>query len=181
MTEYSPQDIAIYLFHKALPIKKELDLLYAISNSDLQIEYSYVQNIPLFIRRVRSIMMEALCTPKEIEKLMSLLSEVGQVPEDGIDAYQESHIALFFKFIRLDLQFTDIRYTRFKTRSLLRAFHMKRRSPQLISMVEQLFQDLSLSLYQRGGRLCSFKDLKLDEWGTVRLEESNRATMNIYT
>lgn len=171
MIGFSPQDIAFYLLYKALPIKQELDLLCTIANSNLHIEDRYAQNTQLFVRRVRSIMMEALCSPEEVDKLKDMLSEVGQAPTDGIDAYQESYMIFFFKFLRLDLQFMNIRYTRFKTRSLLRDFHLKRRSPQLICIVEQLFQDLSLSLYQKGGIPCSFKDLKLDEWGTIRLSD----------
>ncbi|MBS3198194.1 hypothetical protein J0J70_01510 [Turicibacter bilis] len=100
---------------------------------------------------------------KEIDELQS------QMKENLISCHFEKDMAHYLKVMKLRMQYTEIDYVKIKLRTLLKQLGYKRRSDKLVAELNEMFQQLGLMVYKKGGILGDLSELALDEFMTIRL------------
>lgn len=78
-------------------------------------------------------------------------------------------MAHYLKVMKLRMQYTEIDYVKIKLRTLLKQLGYKRRSDKLVAELNEMFQQLGLMVYKKGGILGDLSELALDEFMTIRL------------
>lgn len=88
------------------------------------------------------------------------------------DNYKQD-MAHYLKVMKLRLEYTDTDYIKIKFRTLLKQLGYKRRSDKLISDLTEMFTDLGLVVFKKGGYLGDLSELPLDEFLTIRLRSED--------
>ena len=168
---FSRQDMVDFLVHKDYPLSKEvaqLRVLWADHRELLDVADGV--RFEEFVRDIRRSMEKRAHTKADLNELEFLLQGLDIAPVLETEEEVLHIVERYFKMIKLSLLMPDGKgYRRVKLRSLLSAFHYKRRSRLLVNEIRQALLELDLVTCLRGGVPCDIADASIDDMMTIRL------------
>ncbi len=152
-------DIAVFLATIDLPYLDERDMIQRL-HFDLNTQESLTD----FMIKV----------DEQIELLdTQVVKEMSQMKIELISCHFEKDMAHYLKVMKLRMQYTEADYVKIKLRTLLKQLGYKRRSDKLVSELIEMFHELGLVVFKKGGILAELSELPLDEFMTIRLRSES--------
>lgn len=168
---FSRQDVVDFFVHKDYPLSKEVAQLRALwaDHRDL-LDVAEGVRFEEFIRDIRRLMEKRAHAKADLNELEFLLQGLEFAPAFETEEEVLYIVERYFKMIKLSLLMPDGKgYRRVKLRSVLSAFHYKRRSRLLVNEIRQALLELDLVTCVRGGVSCDIADAAIDDMLTIRL------------
>lgn len=139
---YTPKEVAQFLKISDFPYSKERQMISKI----------YPQDTTFYEK----------CVDAELELLLE-----GRYPTKN----QDADLWSFFKVIKLRLVYhEECEFVRLKLRTVLKEFGYKRRSDKLMSVIEEILNELGLDTFLKGYVACELKEIDLDDFVMIRLK-----------
>lgn len=152
-------DMAVFLATIDLPYLDERDMIQRL-HLDLNVKESLTD----FMIKVDE-QLELLDT--------QVVKEMSQMKIELINCHFEKDMAHYLKVMKLRMQYTEADYVKIKLRTLLKQLGYKRRSDKLVSELTEMFHELGLVVFKKGGILAELSELPLDEFMTIRLRSES--------
>ena len=157
----------------------ELVNVYDIATFLSVIDVSYIRERQIISELYRDLQYEGslnefmLNVDEQLEQLdVQVMKEIdelqSQMKKNLISCHFEKDMAHYLKVMKLRMQYTEIDYVKIKLRTLLKQLGYKRRSDKLVAELNEMFQQLGLMVYKKGGILGDLSELALDEFMTIR-------------
>lgn len=158
----------------------ELVNVYDIATFLSVIDVSYIRERQIISELYRDLQYEGslnefmLNVDEQLEQLdVQVMKEIDELQskmkKNLISCHFEKDMAHYLKVMKLRMQYTEADYVKIKLRTLLKQLGYKRRSDKLVAELNEMFQQLGLMVYKKGGNLGDLSELALDEFMTIRL------------
>lgn len=151
---YTPNDVAMYL--------NQADFTYSIERKILNEIVSELQD-----QRVSKIAFI-----KEVDDILETFDPdiLIELNELNLKLSSDSQLISYFNVIKLRLHYTEgCDHVRVKFRTILKRFGYKRRSEKLINELDEILNQLGLTVSLKGGIGCKLNEIPLDEFIMIRL------------
>lgn len=168
--KFTPQDIADYLFYEDITHKREIEILSDLfSNHNNMIIWDYRNDYLKLKQKVLTLLNIYELSEDEYSETERILQEATDTKE--LYSYDESDcFGEYFKFMWLQLMYSDISYRKIKLKNLLRDFGYKKRTYELMCNINRTLIALGLKTYLRWYEECDIADARLDDMIMIRLE-----------
>lgn len=172
---YKPCDIALYFSFSNFTISDEKKIRDTIWEDRFTIldplyrndKYKYIKEISKLIHQY-----EEESFYSEMHDINKVLEEIGSIYIITEHNNEDDSVEAFFRYIKLRLTYTEnVKYVRFKLRTLLREFGYKKRTDKLVGHIKKSLKALKLVTYLREYQKCDISEINLDDTIVIRLKE----------
>jgi len=119
-------------------------------------------------RSVSDLLIVYGLSNEEYSEAELIMNEIGSM--DLYEPDNEYFFGAYFKLIKLQLLYSGISYRKIKLKNLLRDFGYKRRTPELVTNINNVLYTLGLRTYLKGYEPCSIADVSIHDMIIIRLE-----------
>lgn len=167
--KYTPWDIAVYSAWENLSCRRQTEVIKDLfSNFNSDIVYPYRENYLMFKNSIADLLIVYGLSNEEYSEAELIMNEIGSM--DLYEPDNEYFFGAYFKLIKLQLLYSGISYRKIKLKNLLRDFGYKRRTPELVTNINNALFTLGLRTYLKGYEPCSIADVSIHDMIIIRLE-----------
>lgn len=172
---YSALDLAAIANSANLSVKEEADLLEKVWTYEraflLPEDYKNKRKLILDVSYWRYYLQDRGSIDTEFPAICRDFISVGNTLNEEQFICDNTDLDLFFKSIRIRILFINERdYTRFKLRTLLKAYGYHRRSQKLLQHIRDCLLFYHLQPYEPSNVECDISNIPIDEMITFRIQ-----------